>query len=67
MKILIVHTDLLPDDKHFNELTNDEVLQLCKQDNFLSDIYESVEELAANWNTDEIFSPLNTYMRVIND
>lgn len=72
MKIIIIHTDLLPDDKHFGDLTDEEVLQLCEKDrnelsNMLHDEYESVEELEANWNTDEIFYPTSSYMRVIND
>lgn len=68
MKIIIIHTDLLPEDRLFGDLTDEEVLQLCEQDDhLLHDEYESVEELEANWNIDEIFYPTSSYMRVIND
>ena len=71
MKIYIIHTEILPDDKQFNELTNDEVVAICNEDTndggFYHSEYDSVEELAAYWNTDEIFYPNMTYMRVIND
>jgi hypothetical protein len=66
MKIIIIHTYLLPDDKHFNELTDEEVLQLCN-DPMLYDEYESIGELAANWNSDEILYPTSSYIRVIDD
>jgi hypothetical protein len=29
MKIYIIHTEILPDDKHFHELTNKEVVAMC--------------------------------------
>ena len=70
MKIYICHTDLLGEiDKHFNELTNEEVIRLCNKDKdmMLHEEYDSVEELSAYWNSDEILYPSDSYMRVIND
>lgn len=67
MKIVIIHTDLLPDDKYFGDITNEELLQLCEKDTDweLHSEYESIEELSANWNSDELFNPSYSYMRII--
>ena len=65
MKIIIVHIDLLPEDKYFADITDEELLQLCEQDDFLCSVYESVEELSANWNSDELFDPSFSFMRII--
>ena len=70
MKIYIVHTDMLEDNgKHFDQLTDQEVIDLCEKDEDMvnHDVYESIEELSANWNTEEIFYPNMSYMRVINE
>lgn len=67
MKIYIVHMDALPEDKEFGELTNEEIEELYNNDSDNVDCYESLEELAANWNTEEIFYPDMSYMRVVND
>lgn len=69
MKIYIVNIDLIPDDKLFKDLTDEEVIQLCKQDSDLCnhDEYSSIDELAAYWNAGELFSSEYSYMRVIND
>lgn len=66
MKIYIVHIDAYGD-KDFSEVTNEEIKDLYEAGSCYVDCYESVEELAANWNTDEIFYPNVSYMRVIND
>lgn len=70
MKIYIVDLVLLEDiDKHFYELTDEEVIKLCEKDKAHNghDVYNSIEELSGYWNSDEIFAPNNSYMRVIND
>ena len=69
MKIYIVHTDLFPEYKYFNELTDEEVVAYCNDDKegLLHEEYDSIEELAAYWNSDEILYPNSSYMRVIND
>ena len=70
MKIYIIDADLLEDiEKDFHELTDKEVIELCEKDKYgdQHDVYDSIEEMSAYWNSDEIFYPTNTYMRVIND
>ena len=70
MKIYIVHTDLLAkSDKPFYKMTDEEVVQLCEQDEDMEqhDVYESVEELSVNWNTEEIFYPNMSYVRVVKE
>lgn len=70
MKIYIIHIDLLQDiDKQFRELTDQEVIDLCAKDKDgeYHDVYESVEELSAYWNTEEVFYPTSSYMRVIKE
>lgn len=68
--IYIVNISLLEDvEKHFNELTDEEVIALCKKDeeSLNHDVYYSIEELQANFNTDEMFPSTSAYMRVIKD
>ena len=67
MKIIIVHFDLLPEDKNFEDITDEELLQLCEQDTEweLHSEYDSVEELSAYWNDDELFSTSYSFMRII--
>lgn len=67
MKIYIVHIDGIPSDKHFNDLTDEEIEEMYAESTDWIDCYYSVEELAADWNTEEIFYPNMSYMRVIND
>lgn len=68
-KRIYVMTATLFDEKHIQDMTDEEIKELCAKDKDADnhDIYDSVEELSANWNTDEIFSPFNSYMRIIND
>lgn len=70
MKIYVISVDLLDNvDKSFGEMTDEEVVALCKKDTGMKDhdVYESVEELAANWNSGEIYYPSHSYMRVIEE
>lgn len=70
MKIYIVHEYLLDEiDKTFDKLTDEEVINICNNDtlNEWHDVYESVDELSAYWNTTELFYPSSSFMRVIND
>lgn len=70
MKIYIVHHDLIDETgKAFQDISNEELIALCEKDeeNDLHDVFDSIEELSANWNTEEIFYPSSSYMRVIDD
>ena len=68
MKIYIINENAKAlKEKCFNELTNEEIEKMHETDRYCVDCYESVEDLAANWNSDNIFYPWASYMRVIND
>ena len=67
MKIYIVHIDAWDDERRFNEVTNEEIEKMYEDDTTYISRYNSIEELAADWNSDEIFYPNMSYMRVIND
>lgn len=70
MKIIIVHIDLLEElEKNFDELTDQEVLDLCDTDKEcnLHDVFYDMDGLASAWNCEEIFIPSHSYMRVINE
>lgn len=68
MRIYIISDDAeILEEKSFNEITNDEIVDMYDAGSDSVDCYESVEELAAYWNSDEIFYPSSSYMRVIND
>ena len=67
MKIYIVNVDAL-DERQFNEIPDEEIEKMYENGDFLMiDRYDSVEELSAHWNSDEIIYPSSSYMRVIND
>ena len=67
MKIYIVHVDAWEDNRDFHELTNKEIEEMYDAGSDLVDQYDTIEELSANWNSDEIFYPNMSYMRVVND
>jgi len=70
MKIYVVSIDLLEGtDKKFNELTDQEVIDLCAKDadGEYHDVFSDMTELSAHWNTEEIFYPSHSYMRVIKE
>ena len=68
-RIYIVHTDALSedDDRRFEDIPDEEIIDMYDATNPYIDCYESIEELAANWNNDEIFYPPESYMRVIEE
>ena len=70
MKIIIVSIDLIDrmSDKDFYELTDEQLLDLCKRDKDCigHDIY-TPEELQDAWNSEDIFFPTSSFMRIIND
>ena len=66
MKIYIVHGEALHDSKLFKDYTNEEIEQMRKENSYISR-YDSLEELERDWNDDYIFSPTESYMRVVND
>ena len=67
MKIYIVHIDAWEDGRPFNKVTNEEIEKMYDKDTTFISCYDSIEELAADWNGDECFYPNMSYMRVIND
>lgn len=68
MKIYIVCIDAWDDERLFHEIPNEEIEKMYeKGDLLMVDRYDTIEELAAYWNSDEIFNPSCSYMRVIND
>ena len=66
MKIYIVHIDAY-DERSFHLIPDEEIKKMYEEDSTYISCYHSIEELAANWNSDEIFSPSFSYMRVTND
>lgn len=67
MKIYIVHENAIPEDVYFNDLTDEEIEKMYAENSDWVDCYDSVKELEANWNADEVFYPSMSYMRVINE
>lgn len=75
MKIVIVHTDALDAskycDKCFEELTDKQLLDICKYDKLEQhNIFESLEEMAEAWNgtgTQDMIIDPDSYMRIIKD
>ena len=67
MKIYIVHEDALKGSKNFREFTDEEIVKLAESDPLLIDVYDNVENMATDWNNDNVFYPGFSYMRVIND
>ena len=69
--IYIVHIDLLEGMKHFTELTDEEVINLCKNDKSGRHIVcEDLKRLERIWNgedIEDIIYPENAYMRVIDE
>ena len=66
--IYIVHSDAdILEEKEFSELTDEEIKEMYDAGSDYVDRYDSIEELAANWNADEIFSSLFSYMRIIEE
>ena len=55
------------DEKDFNEITDEEIKEMYDAGSDYVDRYDDIHELAANWNTDEIFYPSNSYMRIIEE
>lgn len=66
-RLYLLHADLIPEDKDFYELTDEEVIELCKKDSdgLLHDIFEDFYEIAERWAAETIFYPDFSYMRVI--
>ena len=67
-RIYVMSTDMF-EEKHIKDMSEAEIKELCKQDESgdMHDVYDSMEELSANWNSGEIFYPSNSFMRVFND
>jgi hypothetical protein len=67
-RIYIMRTEMF-EGKHIQDMSDAEIKELCAKDKdaYNHDVYDSVEELSAYWNTEEIFSPFISYMRVIKE
>lgn len=68
MVIYIVDSSLIPDGKYFNDMTDEEIVELYKKEenqNSYIDRYDSIEEFEAYFNNDSIMYPNTAYMRVI--
>ena len=64
--IYIVHTDAWDGDRPFKEIKDEEIERMYEEDQMFISCYNSIEELAASWNSDECFYPNMSYMRVVN-
>ena len=69
--IYIVHIDLLEGEKNFRELTDEEVINLCKKDKSGRHIIcEDLKQLESIWNDNDIYDmlyPDDSYMRIIDE
>lgn len=67
-RIYVMNADMF-EEKRIQDMSDAEIKELCAKDKDADnhDVYDSVEELSAYWNTDEIFSPFNSYMRVVKE
>ena len=69
--IYIVHIDLLEGMNHFTELTDEEVINLCKNDKSGRHIIcEDLKQLELIWNGEDIndmFHPEDSYIRIIDE
>ena len=69
--IYIVHIDLLEGMKHFTELTDEEVINLCKKDiSGRHIICDDLKQLESIWNGEDIndmFHPEDSYIRIIDE
>jgi hypothetical protein len=73
MSIYIVHQNAIPDGKIFEDMKDEEIIALFVEERkerkccLFINKYDGIEELASEWNCDEIFYPSDSYMRVIDD
>lgn len=65
--IYLIHINAWDGETSFYDLTDEEIKEMYEKDKFYITRYESIEQLAADWNDDDIFYPNMSYMRVIND
>ena len=69
--IYIVHIDLLEGMKHFTELTDEEVINLCKNDKSGKHVIcDDLKQIESIWNGEDIndtFYPDNSYIRVMDE
>lgn len=72
-KLYVVHTDaiLWGTERTFDELSDKEVADIIKKDKenggFHTQSFDSMEEVAHAWNTDNLFSVDFSYMRVMEE
>ena len=66
-RIYVMNADMF-EEKYIQDMTDAEIKELCEKDECCEEhnVYDSIEELSAYWNSDEIDS-CNTYMRIIED
>lgn len=69
MKIYIIPSEIANQaDKSFEELTDEEVLDLLKDKSIYDyDLFTNLKDFQDAWNDERMFSNFTSYMRVIND
>ena len=65
--IYLIHINAWDGETSFYDLTDEEIKEMYEKDKFYIRRYESIEQLAADWNDEDIFYPNMSYMRVINN
>lgn len=65
--IYLIHINAWDGETSFYDLTGEEIKEMYEKDKFYITRYESIEQLAVDWNDEDIFYPNMSYMRVIND
>lgn len=64
-RLFIVHEDAVPADKFFDDLTDEEVMELAETEPLLVDVFNGLDEIEADWNMDEMFNTSTSYARLI--
>lgn len=66
-KIVFMHVDAIPKEKHFNEITDDELIKLMMEDEDGTDfwLFDSFEELIAEFNVENAPSQTCWFGRII--
>lgn len=70
-KIYIISANIIDDVEEFCEMTDEQVVAMCENAPLEAgerqyDVYETTGELAGAWNSEQIFTPSCSYMRIIN-
>ncbi len=68
MKIYVVHVDAISSSwqRHFNEISNDEIEEMYRKSDGLIQCYNGLNEFCKSWNCGEVFYSDFSYIRIIN-